>query len=110
MFPTFRENNQITLPLLLLSANVTTLFTFIKYYRWSITDTKETRLGLAKAHIVLIISGLIQGTVYLASSIIIFDDIIVFIGDWLGHYFYAWLNYYFMTTCLRFGELKALSE
>ena len=96
--------------MLLFLANVTNLYSFRKYYHWSITDTKETRLGLARAHIVLIFSNFIQGIIYLVSSIVIFDDFVVLIGDWVGYFLYAWLNYYFMTSCLRFGELKALSD
>ena len=89
---------------------MTCLYSFYKYYCWSVDDDKETRLGLVQAHILLMVSGIFQGTIYLVSSILIFDDIVVLIGDWLGHYFYAWLNYYFMTTCLRYGELLAASE
>ena len=46
----------------------------------------------------------------MVTSIVIFDDAVVYIGDWLGQLFNAYLNYYFVTVCLRFGEIKALEE
>ena len=44
------------------------------------------------------------------ASIMIFDDFTIYIGDWVGQLFYGWLNYYFLTVCLRYGEVQAVKE
>ena len=110
MYPTFRKGWQIMVPISLLLVNIVTVNSFIKYRRWILLDSKETRLGLAQSHIFIIISSILAAIIYLISSLVIFNDAIVYVGDWCGQLLNAILNYYFVTVCLRFGELKAIED
>lgn len=109
-YPTFRDHGHILMPIGLLVLNFAHLNSMHKYSKWIHNDTKETRLGLAQGHVLLIISSLGSFVIYLVASIVIFDDFSVFIGDWLGQILAAYINYYFVTVCLRFGEMKAVQD
>jgi len=109
-YPTFREGKHVWIPICLMLVGVTVFFSCKKYANWLRRDDKVTRLGLASAHILLIISSILSAIIYLVASLVVFDDPMVFVGDWTGQMFGAFLNYYFVTVCLRFGEIKALED
>jgi len=110
-FPSFRDGNQVWAPIIIMMTILVTGATICgKYAAWLRNDTKETRLGLAAGHWLLVWGEIIYLIVYLVAALVIFQDIMVYLGMIIGSLIGAAFQYYLVTVCLRFGAMKALEE
>lgn len=110
-FPSFREGKDVWAPIILICTMlISGGYVCGKYVTWFRNDSKESRIGLAAGHWCFCWAEIIYLIVYLVAALVIFQDIMVYLGMIIGSLLGAAFQYYMVTVCLRFGAMKALEE
>lgn len=108
--PTFRKGIYVVIPLLIAFFESINLYISYRFIAWRRNDTCDSRLNLFKSYILRAACSIVLCFIYLVCSFIVFSDVMVFMGDSIGHLFSAIISYYYATVCLRFTEQKVTQD
>ena len=110
LFPSFRNSEDLWLPIVFAVANGTSLIASCIYLAFFCKDTMERRRRLAYSHLILAMGNLINFALFMIGSYYYFKDVTVFLSDYVYSIVLFFLHIYYYNVCKRFMVIKVLEE